>query len=478
VAVRSRVIPWTRRPLRPAPLLNKHQALRDGAPLIAWDAADGLVDHLGRVFSVVGTVTQREADGGPETSASGSGNRLDAANFSPPTAACTVIMGVRAQASAFLFQTHASSNFAGLRATINASGQLEFTFGQGGGTGPSNRRTYVVTPTLTAGQLYTFVISFRSTTSGYISIDGAQAAFTVTGTATDYAAGTGAGMLHAIYTSGAYAYGTGAGALAHLVVLPRYVEPELGQSLGRNPWQIRGRRESVTYNYSGVPEITGITPSETSVSVAWSGLADEFRIDGGAATALPDGTSPDTITGLTANQPYSAPGLQLRFEGGAWSDAVPFGTTNPATGGGEPVVPIPLLAAEETDAAASLQLAQVIQAAEESAAAFNLLMAQVLTPALEADEAVQLLQPGALEAAQETDEAVPLVLISLGAITAAEEQDQAVALQLISPIALGVAVEASAALQLGPQVAAVSPTLFSPSRRVTMRSPARAFGRY
>ncbi len=339
MAVRSRVIPWTRRPLRPAPLLNKHQALRDGAPLIAWDAADGLVDHLGRVFSVVGTVTQREADGGPETSASGSGNRLDAANFSPPTAACTVIMGVRAQASAFLFQTHASSNFAGLRATINASGQLEFTFGQGGGTGPSNRRTYVVTPTLTAGQLYTFVISFRSTTSGYISIDGAQAAFTVTGTATDYAAGTGAGMLHAIYTSGAYAYGTGAGALAHLVVLPRYVEPELGQSLGRNPWQIRGRRESVTYNYSGVPEITGITPSETSVSVAWSGLADEFRIDGGAATALPDGTSPDTITGLTANQPYSAPGLQLRFEGGAWSDAVPFGTTNPGEGGGEPEPP-------------------------------------------------------------------------------------------------------------------------------------------
>jgi hypothetical protein len=139
---------------------------------------------------------------------------------------------------------------------------------------------------------------------------------------------------------------------------------------------------------------------------------------------------------------------------------------------------IPLEIAQESDAAVSLLLARALQVAEETSAAFNLLMAQVLGVAVESGEAVQLLQPGALEAAQETDEAVPLVLISLGAITAAEEQDQAVALQLISPIALGVAVEASAALQLGPQVAAVSPTLFSPSRRVTMRSPARAFGRY
>jgi hypothetical protein len=81
--------------------------------------------------------------------------------------------------------------------------------------------------------------------------------------------------------------------------------------------------------------ITGITPDETSIAVTWTGTATHYRINGGTATALPDGTSPDTITGLTANTEYDAPGLELgASSSGPWSDPVAFGTLNPGEGGG------------------------------------------------------------------------------------------------------------------------------------------------
>lgn len=86
---------------------------------------------------------------------------------------------------------------------------------------------------------------------------------------------------------------------------------------------------------TGAPVITGITSGETSINVAWTGTATHYRINGGTATALPDGTSPDTITGLTANTEYDAPGLELgASSSGPWSDPVAFGTTNPGSGGG------------------------------------------------------------------------------------------------------------------------------------------------
>jgi hypothetical protein len=340
VAVTERVIGWKRRPLRPVPLLEEHPVLRGGRPLFAWDAADGLLDQFGRVLATVGTAAARESGDGPETAASGSGNRIDAPfNFSPPTVACTCILVFRPQTSSEVFQSHASSNYAGIRVAVSAANQLVFEYGDGAGTGSSARRTHVVTAALTPGQQTCVVISFSSITSGYFIVDGVAQAYTNTGTATGYAVGSGNGVLHAAYRSGAYINSTNASGISSLIVLPFFVEQNTGQSLGDNPWQLYARTEEHAYNYSGVPEISGITPDETSAEVSWSGLADEYRIDGGTATALPDGVSPDTITGLTANTEYNAPGLQLRYLGGAWSTAVPFGTTNPGEGGGEPEPP-------------------------------------------------------------------------------------------------------------------------------------------
>lgn len=88
-------------------------------------------------------------------------------------------------------------------------------------------------------------------------------------------------------------------------------------------------------NASGVPVITDIEPGDTSIVVTWTGTATHYRIDGGTTTALPDGTSPDTITGLTENTEYNSPGLELSGDSGStWSDPVAFGTLNPGEGGG------------------------------------------------------------------------------------------------------------------------------------------------
>jgi hypothetical protein len=87
---------------------------------------------------------------------------------------------------------------------------------------------------------------------------------------------------------------------------------------------------------AAVPTIISLTATATTATVSWVGAATQYRIDEGSATALPDGTSPDTITGLTANTEYSAPGLQLRDgPSGVWSTAFAFGTENDGSGGGE-----------------------------------------------------------------------------------------------------------------------------------------------
>jgi len=81
------------------------------------------------------------------------------------------------------------------------------------------------------------------------------------------------------------------------------------------------------------PTITSVTAvSGVALAVAWTGTATQYRLNGGAATALPDGTSPDTISGLT---PYTTYAVELRDGTGAWSAAVTGYTDNTGEGGGE-----------------------------------------------------------------------------------------------------------------------------------------------
>ncbi len=84
---------------------------------------------------------------------------------------------------------------------------------------------------------------------------------------------------------------------------------------------------------ASVPVITSLTAlSGTELSVAWTGTATEYRLNSGTPTALPDGTSPDTISGLTPNTEYT---VELRDGAGAWSTGVAEFTDNTGTGGGE-----------------------------------------------------------------------------------------------------------------------------------------------
>ena len=84
---------------------------------------------------------------------------------------------------------------------------------------------------------------------------------------------------------------------------------------------------------SSAPVITSLAAlSGTELSVAWTGDADEFRKNGGAAEALTDTVSPATLSGLTANSPYT---IELRYLGGAWSDPVSEWTDNTGSGGGD-----------------------------------------------------------------------------------------------------------------------------------------------
>lgn len=83
----------------------------------------------------------------------------------------------------------------------------------------------------------------------------------------------------------------------------------------------------------GTVTISDVTPGVTDAEVAYNyddsdQTGFEYRINEGAPSAI--GSSPATITGLTAATDYDAPGLQVRAvngEGaGAWSAAFPFST--------------------------------------------------------------------------------------------------------------------------------------------------------
>lgn len=82
---------------------------------------------------------------------------------------------------------------------------------------------------------------------------------------------------------------------------------------------------------AGPPTIDSVTTTDTTATVSWTGVADEYRINGGSAQTLSDTVSPATITGLTADLDNYT--IELRHDAGDWSDPYSFGTANPATGG-------------------------------------------------------------------------------------------------------------------------------------------------
>lgn len=83
---------------------------------------------------------------------------------------------------------------------------------------------------------------------------------------------------------------------------------------------------------SGTVTISGVTPSSTSAVVTYSySTADqtgfEYRLNSGTASTI--GTSPATISGLTASTSYNLEVRAINAEGaGAWSAVTPFTTTS------------------------------------------------------------------------------------------------------------------------------------------------------
>lgn len=131
------------------------------------------------------------------------------------------------------------------------------------------------------------------------------------------------------WASGAWASGAWAGTAWQEAV------PSFGTAWFANAWAAGAWGANTWAGATGAssgPVITSITAGDTSIVVAWTGTATHYRIDGGTAAAMPDGISPDTITGLTANTEYT---IELSGDDGStWGDPVEFGTLNPGDGGG------------------------------------------------------------------------------------------------------------------------------------------------
>lgn len=89
---------------------------------------------------------------------------------------------------------------------------------------------------------------------------------------------------------------------------------------------------------SGVLGIDSVVPTTTGATVTYSGTATHYRVDGGAAVAVP--SNPFTFAGLAPNtEPHT---VELSGNGGSsWTAPQTFGTLNPGAGGG--TIPTPAL---------------------------------------------------------------------------------------------------------------------------------------
>lgn len=203
------------------------------------------------------------------------------------------------------------------------------------------------------------------------------------------------------------------------------------------------------------PVITSVTAlSGTELSVAWTGTATEYRLNGGTATALPDGTSPDTISGLTPNTEYT---VQLRDGAGDWSTGVAEYTDNTGTGGGEIPILVTTGRADEADSALGLlprkTRAAALAVETDSSLALtltNLGPGMSVGMATESDSALRLAlvkrMPAAMSA--ETDTALQRTLRRALQAALASETDTALPLVPRKSRATGLAVETDAALAL------------------------------
>ena len=181
------------------------------------------------------------------------------------------------------------------------------------------------------------------------------------------------------------------------------------------------------------PVITAVDPvSGTELSVTWTGTASRYRLDGGTPAALPDGASPDTISGLTPNTLYA---VEIDNGDGNWSNSVSEWTDNTGGGGGSLALDVGLAA--ETDTAYALALTKILTAglASETDTALGPVLSNL---------------GGGITvgAAEETDTALPLALRKILAAGVASETDSAQAVALRRALATGLAAESDSALSL------------------------------
>lgn len=93
-----------------------------------------------------------------------------------------------------------------------------------------------------------------------------------------------------------------------------------------------GLQLGAVFDVSGPPAFVSVEPSANGATVTYTGAANRYRVDGGAAVVVP--SNPFSFFGLSPNtEPHT---VELSNDGGAtWPASWTFGTTNPGTGTGD-----------------------------------------------------------------------------------------------------------------------------------------------